>query len=557
MKAWLAWPIILIIFLTSPAFAQWEYGGKWIGNYTSGTGLAMVTDTLTGNTFVVWNKIYGGDHDIFIQCIDSAGYALWDEGGRVVYADDYFTQWYVSALLDGAGGVFVVWSDYRHTPDEGVELYGQRLDSEGNLLWSPEGMKLTADSTDHTEPQLYDDGNGGFIMVFVNHVNGADIGAQRVNSEGQILWDSTGIFLTKAPYSQYEPRTCKASNSTFITIWRDWRDSHDYDSDIYMQRFDLDGNILWQPDGIPAVHWSHDQGYLWDGHDVVADGQGGAVVVWVDFRLSNIGNPILFADRFSAQGQSMWQVNGKQLGDEVTNEALGCQAFRMGDGFMFRWSGNGGGFDVSYTDYLGDFFWDEVTSLDPRFPKDNLVIAESDSIFLFMVYTDVGGWRNYGSKVDIQGTQYWPNEPFLDDPIDWEHLMRDGSGGMIAVWIRRNTTSIEISRIYADGHVGGDTTTAIYNSDNQLPSGLKLWQNYPNPFNTSTSMQFEIDYLSDITAVIYDILGRQAQNIDLGTLSSGSHSLILDLSDLTSGIYFLALISDRQFSNSIGLVMLK
>jgi len=59
MKAYWVWPIILVTLLTFPVIAQWEYGGKWIGNYSSGTGLHMVTDTLSGNTFIAWNKLNG------------------------------------------------------------------------------------------------------------------------------------------------------------------------------------------------------------------------------------------------------------------------------------------------------------------------------------------------------------------------------------------------------------------------------------------------------------------------------------------------------------------
>lgn len=560
MKAFRAWPIILIIMLSSPALAQWEYGGKWIGYYTSGTALAMVTDTVTGNTFVAWNKLYGGDQDIFIQCVDSAGYALWDEGGMVVYEDDYYTQWYVSLLADGEGGVFVVWTDYRHTPDEGAELYGQRIDDQGNFLWNLEGMKLTADTATHRNPALYDDGYGGFVAVCRKSYGGdTNVGAQRVNSQGQIQWDSTGILLTTANRDQGDARTCRASDNTFITIWRDWRDSHDYDSDIYMQSFDLDGNILWEPDGTPAVHWPYHQGYLDNGHDVAADGQGGAVVVWVDRRLDNIGNPVLFADRFSPQGESMWQSNGMKLGFEDSNGALACHVFRMALGFMFTWEKNGGGFEATYTNYFGDFFWqDTVRVLDPRSDSESLVLAESDSTIIYVSVSNEGGLHRFGSKIDLNGNQYWPNEPYLDDFLDLIQIALDGQGGMVASWIVRQTGEIEIGRIYADGHVGGDTTTAIYDEDiPNLPEAITLFQNYPNPFNSNTVIKYSVRELGSVTLAIYDLLGRELYWEDIEPFNIGINSVKLDMNGMRSGVYFARITSAKGKSATIKMILLK
>ena len=271
MKAHLASSIILVIILIRPAVAQWEYGGKFIGYYSPYTDAIAVATVGGGATVVVWDRLRGGDYDIYAQYIDSSGYALWGEGGMVVYEDDGIKQSYPAVLADGQGGAFIVWSDWRHTWDEGVELYGQMLDSNGDKLWDPAGRKLTADSMSHTYPSLLSDNHGGFVAVYDKSYFRADIGAQRIDGDGNILWDSTGITLTAAEDDQIYPKICKASDSTFITCWKDWRNSVEFGSDIYMQSFDLGGNILWDPDGIPAVHWPFHQGYLDQGHDIVAD----------------------------------------------------------------------------------------------------------------------------------------------------------------------------------------------------------------------------------------------------------------------------------------------
>jgi len=341
------------------AHAQWEYGGKSLGLISTGSNRISAANVGNGATIVAWNLLSSGDYDLFAQYVDSAGFTRWGEEGILLYGDDDYNQNYPKVIPDGSGGAFVAWTDKRHTPYEGGAIYGQHLDSFGNKLWNPEGNKLTADSMTNDLEDMISDGRGGFICIYRHRYDWSviDIGAQRVDSNGNILWDSTGIVLTAAPYQQRHPRTCRSSDSTFITCWTDTRDIQNFGYDIYIQSFDLAGNILWDPDGIPAVHHPDDQGFLWYGHDIVEDNQGGAVVVWVDHRHHGY-NDVLYADRFSPNGQSLWQVNGVKLGDEHYNEAVTCRVFREGTNFIFVWFWNG--FSVSYYYIDGYPIWGSI-----------------------------------------------------------------------------------------------------------------------------------------------------------------------------------------------------
>jgi hypothetical protein len=61
---------------------------------------------------------------------------------------------------------------------------------------------------------------------------------------------------------------------------------------------------------------------------------------------------------------------------------------------------------------------------------------------------------------------------------------------------------------------------------------------YPNPFNPSTTLTFTLPRASDVKLEVFDILGRQVYDADLGKLSAGSHQHRIDGSQWASGVYF-------------------
>jgi hypothetical protein len=559
--------IISIMALPLPAFAQWEYGGKVIGMYSGITDPLAVANLGEGRTVVAWNGIDGINNAIYATCIDSAGYPLWGDMGMIVYEDSNYLE-YPAALNDGHGGAFVVWGDWRHTWAQGICLYGQHLDSLGNKLWPEQGKRLTADTMSQSQAHLYDDEHGGFIAVYENLHGRSDIGAQRVDADGNILWDSTGIFLTTAEYDQNHPKICMVSNNAFVTIWLDDRfifnpDSAFYGLDIYMQKFNIYGQILWAQNGIPVVHTSRNQGYGDRDQPIVSDGHGGFMAVWIDGR--NMGyNDILYADRFSPTGQSLWQYAGEPLYDPRDDLiARGCRAFRLDstDSFMIHWNAN--------TTYRQDSFWFTHLDINGYFEGDTLTVLDTVAVWnsfmdpegvfkYFTAYDDsLGRLRYIGRKCDMMGNQYWGQLPFISGNIlsETEELRTDNYGGMIIAWLG-SSNRIAISRIYANGYVGGDTTNIIVNPDNSLPANFRILQNFPNPFNASTEINYSLPQNADIRISIYNLLGQKVVILFDGKQNAGEHSIKWDAVDFPSGVYFARLESGGKAEN-IKMVLLK
>jgi hypothetical protein len=89
-----------------------------------------------------------------------------------------------------------------------------------------------------------------------------------------------------------------------------------------------------------------------------------------------------------------------------------------------------------------------------------------------------------------------------------------------------------------------------------LPTEYTLYQNYPNPFNPMTTIKYDLPYASDVSLIIYDILGRKVKELVNTKQAPGKYEVQFDASNLASGIYIYQLISEK-YINSKKMILLK
>ena len=75
---------------------------------------------------------------------------------------------------------------------------------------------------------------------------------------------------------------------------------------------------------------------------------------------------------------------------------------------------------------------------------------------------------------------------------------------------------------------------------------FKLFQNYPNPFNSSTVIKFNLNVSSNVSFKIYDVNGREVDNIQSKYYNKGLNSFVYSPKEFSSGIYFLRIISNDK-----------
>ncbi|MBN1634547.1 MAG: endonuclease [Ignavibacteria bacterium] len=90
----------------------------------------------------------------------------------------------------------------------------------------------------------------------------------------------------------------------------------------------------------------------------------------------------------------------------------------------------------------------------------------------------------------------------------------------------------------------------------EIPAEYFLYDNYPNPFNPSTTIKFDIPITSVVSLEVYDIRGKFQKTLFNSTLSPGTYTYSLNMSDYSSGVYYLKL-SAPSFHTTQKLILIK
>jgi hypothetical protein len=88
---------------------------------------------------------------------------------------------------------------------------------------------------------------------------------------------------------------------------------------------------------------------------------------------------------------------------------------------------------------------------------------------------------------------------------------------------------------------------SVLNAEPEIPIKYFLNQNYPNPFNQATQISFSLDKDRKVSITVYDIVGKMiACPISDITFTAGQHIILYDSGNLSSGVYFYRLTTDRE-----------
>ncbi|MCE1165315.1 MAG: T9SS type A sorting domain-containing protein, partial [Bacteroidetes bacterium] len=90
-----------------------------------------------------------------------------------------------------------------------------------------------------------------------------------------------------------------------------------------------------------------------------------------------------------------------------------------------------------------------------------------------------------------------------------------------------------------------EIVSGIKNLSSEIPSAYKLGQNYPNPFNPVTNIRFELPSASNVLLKVFNSAGMEVSTIANGHYGAGVYEASFDASNLSSGVYFYRLITDR------------
>lgn len=72
----------------------------------------------------------------------------------------------------------------------------------------------------------------------------------------------------------------------------------------------------------------------------------------------------------------------------------------------------------------------------------------------------------------------------------------------------------------------------------EMPKEFALHQNYPNPFNPSTMIGYDVKEATDVSVVVYDLMGRMVAELVNERHAAGRYQVEWNAGHLASGIYY-------------------
>ncbi|MBA7484584.1 hypothetical protein ES707_20113 [subsurface metagenome] len=328
--------LFVLFYLVSAGYVyagvRWTVDGEAVCNEGNDQRNPAITGDGTGGAIVTWHDNRNGNYDIYAQRIDESGNLKWVINGASVCTQGSSDQYSPAISGDGTGGAIITWEDFRNGNHD---IYAQRIDENGNVKWVINGAAVCTQGNGQWFPTITGDGTGGAIIAWQDDRNvNYDIYAQRIDEDGNLLWGADAAICTQGNY-QYNPAITGDGTGGAIITWMDFRNGN---HDIYAQRIDENGNLKWVINGASVCTPGNNQ---WC-PEIIGDGTGGAIITWYDYRN---GNTDIFAQRIDESGNLLWGADAAvctggddQYNPAITGDGTGGAIITWHD---FRWDVNG------------------------------------------------------------------------------------------------------------------------------------------------------------------------------------------------------------------------
>ena len=509
----------------SNAFAAWPHDPNVNVPLCTAAGDQTNPRTVSdgaGGAIVVWTDTRSGaPSDIYAQRVSAAGTPLWTANGLAICtAADY--QLNPAIISDGAGGAIIAWQDQR---SGFPQIYAQRVSAAGAVQWLANGVQLAGTSAQQANVALTSDGAGGAIVAWQDGRNLAnwDLYAQRVNSAGAIQWGAAGVPVCVAANHQMLAVMSSDGAGGAIVAWQDFRSGTTWD--IYAQRVNSAGVSQWTTDGVIASGLAGDQ----ISPIMASDGAGGAIVAWQDSRNANQD---VFAQRIAPGGQMEWTSSGVAVCTAINDQQRLAIAADGTGGAVIAWDDyrSGSNYDL-YAQRVapsGTMSWatNGVTvSNAPLDQQSPTVVSDGAGGAVIAWNDDRGGisYDIYAQALNANGVPQWTSGGtpicFAVGTQNLPVAASDGAGGAIIAWYDgRSAANYDIycQRVEHFGYLGNPEPSIVNVRDVSGDNGghVKVsW--YPS----------WLDGVSDPNLAAYDVYRSAPTSVAMAAVKAGAHAM--------------------------------
>ena len=437
------------------------------------------------------------------------------------------------------------------------EVYLIRTDAYGDTLWTriygsgSLGISGIIAAGGHAVQVT---GDGGFVVTgyatsFDSSGTGVvDVYLIRTDADGDTLWTRT------YGGSKYDAGRSiqQTDDGGFVVAGESWSFSAGL-NDVYLIRTDANGDTLWTR--------TYGGSYWDEGWSVQQTTDGGFVVAGQTGAFDRPSMWDVFLIRTDAEGDTLWTRNyggiDTERGESVQQTADG--------GFVVagRTKSFGAGHNDVYlirTDTDGDTLWTRTYGgIGPD--EGSSVQQTGDGGFVIAGLTlSFGAGRSdvYLVCADANGDTLWTRTYGGSDYDVGNSIQQTTDGGFVVAGYSRSfgagSEDVWLIKIepFGVGH---------------LRPGFALYPAYPNPFNQMATIRYDLTEASDVSLVVYDLMGREVMAWSFSDQPAGYKQLAWEGRSqngrrMPSGIYLFRIVthsteSDQRFSAVHKMVLLK
>lgn len=564
---------------------EWTANGVLLCSAANSQDAIALTDDGAGGAIMIWRDYrISPVINVYAQRITAAGTVAWNLDG-VSICDEHAPNAFPQIISDGEGGAFTVWHGAAEDPEG--DIFAQRIDGTGNNYWQANGLPVGVIFEAQEKHRLVPDGEGGIIVAWTDNRYEYDIYAQRLDRDGNTLWTASGVAICTAVKTQNLESLISDGAGGALICWADWRSDSNYD--LFAQQLDSKGRTGYLP---PVIHSVEDVpgdqgGYVnlaWD-----------ATVY--DYMSAEITSYSIWRAISTPAAQALLDKGATVITDPGALPPASTKLPQLrlspigGTDYYWEYLMYQNASRIEHYAKAVPTLFDCTPATEDDTHYFQIIAHTSDPDIFFVSDPDSGCSVDNlapGMPLNVSGEQSvappgirltWAGSPESD--FSYYNVYRDLSSGFIpgpgnlvyspavpeffdGAWRWDSGYYYKISAL--DIH-GNESEFASFSPDDltgaedEVSLATFLAQNYPNPFNPMTSIRFGLEDRMAVTLKIYDAAGRLVRTLVDETRDAGAYTEAwLGRDDggrqVSSGVYFYKL-NAGNFEQTNKMILLK
>jgi len=402
--------VVILLLCVNYAFAQWSNNAavnNAICDLTGEQAIPKIATCPNGDTYIGYFSNESGNYDVRLQRLDSQGNELWTNGGILISSNEsmtWLTDWDMTADINNH--CVMTWQDIRNGNNN---AYAYRISPDGTFVWGPNGIALSNNSEFNASPKVTCTAAGNSVFAWVS---GDVIIMQKINAAGAKQWGDNGITLSSSVSLNWPQLMPVGTDDIVMKYFEDSGPPNAPTRHVFAQRYDPNGAPVWAS---PAVISDAGGISAWTQiFPFINDGSDGFYIAWHDDRDNNQLASV-WVQHISSSGAVLFATNGVEATTQAgMNHYYPYLALPAGSGDVY-------------------VFWNEMNGLQSQ-----------KGIF--------------GQKFSSTGTKQWGNTGMVFIPVSANQVLPLGAGGsatdMIVLYdesLTASASALKAMRIAPDG----------------------------------------------------------------------------------------------------------